>query len=169
MNRIIKLVIFFSIFPFLFYAQDKLNVSDENGLRQGKWKILNEGIECTLIYKDNERNGECKCFYQDGSLLTTGRFLKDSLEGKHLELYKNGQIYKEDNYSNGILDGEQKVFNQNEEIIYFANYHLGVLDGIEKLYYKSGKLKVETFYENGRVKKVTCYRRNGKVKKIKNY
>ena len=51
---------------------NKINIIDKNGDRQGYWEIVFDKLRYTAIYKNNIFNGPWECYFENGLLRTKG-------------------------------------------------------------------------------------------------
>ena len=117
---------------------DNMNISDENGELQGKWKRTHEdgSFKCQGVYKDGYkmgywerkwpngnwmyqmnmhngyRNGYCKFFYENGNLEKEGNYIMGKEDGIIKSYYENAQKKAEETYSDGKLNGLSMYFDE---------------------------------------------------------
>ncbi len=148
----------------------KINVTDENGLKQGKWtKIYKNGkVAYEVFFKDNKPIGEYIRYNESGRISVllnydeTG-YARASLydnAGKEIAkgFYKGKEkdsvwIYFEDNkniskkhHKKDLLHGNQL---ENKTIIRKEHYKKNLLHGKQQIYYKDGKIYDEKYWVNG--------------------
>ena len=132
-------------------------VFDENGqqLITEKWK-----------------DGYCRVFFKDGSILCEGFFINRDRVGLHKFYFHDGGVQIEEYYRRGVQHGLSRVYNKNGSIKSETQYVDGVREGIAKYYdqkkgiiceypfhddklngvarsYCDGRLFGERTYENG--------------------
>lgn len=188
MKKII--VIIFSLFlPFVMYAQDKINVTDKNGKKQGVWKKYEQG---KLLYegqfKDDVPFGTFKYYYDNGKLKSVTEFLqgvhkvrtviyyengKKASEGAYIDQQKDGlwryysnkdTLIKEESYSEGKRSGLWRTYSPDGILLEECDYSNDKRSGLFKTYYLNGKVSLEETYLNGKTNgKSTSYYPNGNV------
>lgn len=186
MRLIRVLFLSFLFFSSLTHAQDSLNVTDENGLKQGKWKVRHPNGMTRYIgsFEDSKPVGEFKYFAADGSHTKTLDFRGDSAyakffhtngnimaEGKYFNQQKTGKwkFYDEEGdislqeiYKNGKRNGPSRVYYKNGEVTRDCSYKNDVLHGMCTDYFKDGQKKFEGNYVDGNLDgKVAHYNPNG--------
>jgi hypothetical protein len=134
---------------YLFFASWFIQACNQTGHR-----VISENDKKNRVvrkYTVNERNqkdGEYREYYSDGTLKVLLNYSKDSLKGKQQSFYANGSLQSKGYYINGRLDSIQ--------FYYFANKNLksetfrlhGKLFGVQKEYEQNGKLKDFYFMMN---------------------
>ncbi len=184
LNRLILICLLF--LPGLAHTQDSLNVIDDNGLKQGKWKVRhpNGMIRYVGSFKDSKPVGEFKYFAADGSHTKTLEFKSDTsyarffhtngkimAEGKYFDQQKTGKwkffdeegdISLQEVYVNGKRNGPSRVYYKNGEITRDCSYKDDILHGMCTDYFKNGQKKFEGNYVDGNLDgKVAHYNING--------
>lgn len=138
-------------------VDSEIPVFDENGqqLITEKWK-----------------DGYCRVFFKDGSILCEGFFINRDRVGLHKFYFRDGGVQIEEYYRRGVQHGLSRVYNKNGSLKSETQYVDGVREGIAKYYdhkkgiiceypfhnnelngvahsYCDGRLFVEETYENG--------------------
>ncbi len=178
MNKLNLLILFFTIN--LCFSQEKLNETDTNGLRHGRWiKTYENGSvrykgtfehgkevgtfefysennssfpECIKEFSKNSAQVKVSYFYPDGKLKSVGQMLGQHREGKWIYFFKDGiKILSEEHYKNGLLDGDYKIFYINGTLTEWSKYKNGVLNGASKRYSDSEILIEEINYNDGKL------------------
>lgn len=86
-----------------------------------------------IEYKEGKREGVLIKFFPEGSTMTEGTYLNDSLDGKFTLYWPDGKIQLSGAYSNGIQSGEWKYFDEegNPVLNEDFRYEIIVNDTIE--------------------------------------
>lgn len=131
------------------FAQD-LNQTDENGLKQGKWKKLHKNgrVRYEGQFKDNKPVGLFKYYYENGELQATNNHVGDGTVANHV-YHKNGKIKAKGIYQGQLKDSLWQYFNEAEVLVLEEQYHLDTLHGFQKTYYDNGQLGEETNFDHG--------------------
>ncbi|MCF6365706.1 MAG: hypothetical protein L3J35_05830 [Bacteroidales bacterium] len=152
----------------------ELNQTDENGLKQGKWKkVYSNGVTAyEVFFKDNKPTGELKRYHENGTLSSLldyddeGKFAhanfynekgKKISEGTYKGKQKVGKwIYfkedtkiKEEEYKDGKLHGFQITYFDNGQIYDKKKFVNGIQIGVWEKYHKNGKPSLKAFLVNG--------------------
>ena len=146
--------------------------NETNGIRQGKFKLLNENenIRGELYFVDNELEGLQKYFDLKGNLVEQKYFKKGKLEGKRTVFYSNGMIDLEENYKENKLNGISTLYYINGGEKYKGNFTDGERDGVFISLYSNGNKKLECNYKKGKLDGVyTLFNELGEVKSKYNY
>lgn len=142
-------------------AQDTLNRLDEQGRRQGYWRV--------------QAPKEDKPGYADGQLIEEGRYANNKRVGTWRRYWPNGQLMSEITYVMGRPKGayrtfyptgkpeEQGTWDLDRNTGSFKRWHpngqlaqdfvfdpYGVRDGRQKYYHENGQLEVEVDVKEGR-------------------
>jgi len=146
--------------------EGKINQTDENGLKQGKWmKVYSNGVTAyEVFFKDDKPVGELKRYHENGKLAAllnydeagdtaSAKFYDEKgdliSEGTYVGKKKNGKwIYyqnkikiKEENFKDDSLHGNQIMFFDNGQIYDKRIYENGTQTGFWLKYYKNEKWK----------------------------
>jgi len=172
----ILLVALCTIFSAALCAQDTLNVTDNQGHKQGLWRKTDSAGR--LIYeghfKDGFPSGAFRYFYPDGKLktlslvsnqgkraVTTSYFPdgKKMAAGNYINEKKDstwqffseslGTLVSEEYYKNGLIEGMSRVFYPEGGLSEQHYYKHGIRDGLWEQYYMEGKLKLRGAYKAG--------------------
>ena len=163
------------IMPFLPYAQDKINVTDKNGKKQGVWKKYEQGkLQYEGQFKDDVPYGTFKYYYDNGKLKSVTEFVqgvhkvktviyyengKKASEGAYIDQQKDGlwryfsnkdTLVKEENYSEGKRTGLWRTYSSSGELLEECNYLNDKRNGLYKTYYLNGNVSLEENYLNGK-------------------
>ncbi len=174
------------------FIEKSKNTVDENGLRQGKWKVYDEAgnLKFKGQFKDDIPYGEfkfyftkgslkaisnifdsgqssyTKTFHKNGFLMAEGKYVnreKDSL-WKYYSKYDENLLLAEEYYVNNNREGVWINYYPNGEVAEEINYENDKKNGLWKQYYNDGSIKLKATYENGDLEGLfTVYFPNGVV------
>jgi antitoxin component YwqK of YwqJK toxin-antitoxin module/CHAT domain-containing protein len=123
-----------------------------NGLKEGQWvyRFENTGkVKTTGAFLADEREGEWKYFYEDGTPSGIENFSKGVLNGAVINNYSNGNISDQGTYVEGKLGGFRQEYYESGKIKIEANYKDGVKEGPYKEFFENGTVKEEAYRKNG--------------------
>ncbi len=160
------------------YIQDgKLNKTDSNGKKQGKWIYYGsdrpeEGYPATGkieegVYKDDRKEGIWIKYHNDGvTPRLKGEFVNNRPQGEYIKYYQNGKIKESGSFERNQYRDSLIRYNENGKVEYEANYNTeGKEQGKVKYYYPNGQIEFEYTSQNGvAVGKATRYYENGDIK-----
>jgi len=163
-----KRIIFFAvalILPLLMVAQDRINVTDRNGKKQGVWKKYENG---KLLYegqfKDNVPYGTFKYFHANGKLKSETEFIQGVHKVRTVMYHDNGHKASEGSYIDQQKDGEWRYYSNSDTLIKVETYQVGKRNGLWQTYSTSGVLLEECDYLNDKRNGVyRTYYLNGNV------
>lgn len=118
------------------------------------WKVL-PGRTASHFYRvrEQQRDGdyEVKDYYMNGTLQMSGTY-RDTVRHGYFTYYnESGLKSSEGLCKNDRHEGEWKYYRQDDEHVWYTQTFLNdTLQGIFKSYYKSGKLKREEIYQDGK-------------------
>lgn len=167
MKRIVKqsLALVLSAVVLVPCLLDAQNVTDKNGLKQGKWsknypngKIKYKGefkddkevgtffyygqngvLTQTIDYSQEGRVGHAKIFYPNGKLMSEGKYVEKKKEGVWAYYDEKGRKIREENLVNGKKEGKETNWDRKGGINITSEYKNGVKEGEEwKTYYADG-------------------------------
>ena len=158
------LFILLIIFPFLTDAQENINLTDGQGLRQGLWKrnYPNGRTMYEGRFKDGKPVGEWRRYHENGALraILNHSEINDSVQAKLFDI--SGKLIAQGTYFNELKVGKWTYFTDGR-IVSDEEYVDGAKTGISRVYYPTGELLEETewvndrkngsyraFYQNGR-------------------
>ncbi len=155
----------------LAFSQDRINVKDKNGKRQGVWKKYEQG---TLVYegqfKDDVPYGTFRYYHKNGKLKSVTEFLQGVHKVKTVIFHENGRKASEGVYIDQLKDGEWRYYADHDTLIKVENYQMGKRNGPWKTYSTDGVLLEECDYLNDRLNGIhKTYYLNGKVSLEENY
>lgn len=165
------------------FAQDseKINFTDENDFKQGHWIFTNaerqlpEYRDDQLVeegyYKDNQKVGVWKKYYENGSLEYELTFVNNRPSGYAIFYYKNGKISEEGVWKNNRWVGEYKYYHENGKLKYEWKYDVnGKRSGEQKYYYENGQLMIIGDWKEGKESgELKEYYSNGDIRAVKFY
>lgn len=132
------------------FAQEKLNYTDESGLKQGKWikrfengKILYEGK-----FKDNEPVGEFKRYYQSGKIISILNHSESTDSVTAVFFYSNGYKAAQGIYMDRNKSGTWRFYseNENDKVICIELYKDNKKEGKSTKYHVNGNKASELKY-----------------------
>jgi antitoxin component YwqK of YwqJK toxin-antitoxin module len=137
-----------------------INVTDENGMRQGFWQITGklsaeEGYRDNQIveegvYENNRKTGVWKKYYPTGSLKNEITFVNNYPRGPYKTYYPNGNLEEEGNWQSNKNIGDFKRYHRNGKLA--QDFHFlsnGKRDGTQNYFYENGKPQLEVDVKNG--------------------
>lgn len=171
MKRIFFLILISLFLPTLLLAQDRINVTDKNGKKQGVWKKYENG---TLLYegqfKDDVPYGTFKYYHTNGKLKSVTEFVQGVHKVKTTIYHENGHKASEGAYVDQQKDGEWRYYSNKDTLIKIENYKLGSRDGVWKTFSTSGVLLEESNYLNNKRNGTSkVYYLNGQVQLDENF
>jgi antitoxin component YwqK of YwqJK toxin-antitoxin module len=172
----------------------------QNGLEKEYYEPSGK-LKREVPYINGQRIGIEKKYYESGIVMSEGVFSGDGqLNGIYKEYYENGILKSEETKENSYTIGHIKNYTEKGEIdnsktettskkktsddglVYIEVYENELKNGIEKWYYKSGKVKFDIpyldgkkegvkkeYYENGVLKMETTYSNDEESGNINNY
>lgn len=163
-----KKTVFFTLcllIPFVVFSQDRVNVTDKNGKKQGTWKKYEKG---QLVYegqfKDDVPYGTFKYYHANGKLKSVTEFQQGVHKVRTTIYHENGHKASEGAYIDQLKDGEWRYYSDRDTLIKVENYRMGDKHGLWKTYSTSGVLLEEANYlKNKRDGLSKSYYLNGKV------
>ncbi|MBE0652943.1 MAG: toxin-antitoxin system YwqK family antitoxin, partial [Bacteroidales bacterium] len=118
-------------------SRERINRIDNNGLKQGTWKLYYEDGQLSkeMFYRDNELEGMYKEYYKDGRIAI-------------IQKYNEGKIVEE---KQDLLTQEEldirREFDDNGNMIFQGSYRENVPVGIHRFYDKEGKVINSFIYD----------------------
>lgn len=169
MKRI--LILMALLLPAVLFAQDKINVTDKNGKKQGVWKKYEQG---KLVYegqfKDDVPYGTFKYYHANGKLKSTTDFEQGVHKVRTVIYHENGKKASEGVYVDQQKDGEWRYYSDKDTLIKEENYRLGKRNGLWKTYSTAGVLLEECNYLNDKRDGIyKTYYLNGNVSLEENF
>lgn len=132
---------------------DTINQTDINNHKQGYWvicfkntdKILEEGR-----FKDNNREGIWKQYFDDGSISSEITYTHDETEGPAKIYYPNGRIAEQGYWKKDTWVGVYKSYYKNGKLNYLWNFcEDGTRSGVQEYFYENGKKMISGQWIHG--------------------
>ena len=133
------------------YAQEDLNKTDANGLKQGKWekKFENGQIRYTGQFIDDKPVGAFFYYYENGGKSSEVTYENESDVSHARFFHKNATIMAEGDYYKRQKHGEWKYYDNQTALSLIEHYENGVLQGNRVIYFLNGQVSAIEPYENG--------------------
>lgn len=158
---------------------DKLNKTDADGKKQGKWIYFgkdrpedgypaNGKIE-EGTYKDDRKEGLWIKYHNDGvTPRLKGEYINNRPQGSYVKYHPNGKIKEQGSFEKNMYRDSLIRYNENGKVEYQANYNEnGKEQGKVKYFYGNGQVEFEYTSQNGNsVGKAVRYYENGDVKEV---
>lgn len=145
-------MILISLFlPTLLLAQDRINVTDKNGKKQGVWKKYENGhVVYEGQFKDDVPYGTFRYYHANGKLKSVTEFQQGVHKVKTTIYHENGHKASEGAYIDQLKDGEWRYYSNQDTLIKVEHYKAGDRDGLWQTYSTSGILLEECNYLNNK-------------------
>lgn len=140
---------------------------DKNGKKTGVWEKREEDglIIDQSEYKNGERNGKRKSFFNDNTVSKIQTYKDDKLNGITTEYnYKTHNLERETTYVDGREEGPFKVYYEDGKTIKIQGEYLRGYISKQKQYYANGKLHLVQQREGSVLKTLEEYDESGKKK-----
>ncbi|WP_158976034.1 toxin-antitoxin system YwqK family antitoxin [Cellulophaga sp. L1A9] len=170
------------ILPPLFLNSLFVEVKITNGIIIYNYNYKNKKIEnneySIYLIIDDKENEEVTDILEEESDFTFGKMTDYISTGYFLNNRKNGiwkttfneKIVKKENWNHGLITGDYQVYNTKNKILYSTSFGKSGNGVYKDYYYKSGKLKEEGRYKNGKKEGEWCtYLENGTLLKQIDY
>lgn len=157
--------------------EPKINQTDDDGKKQGKWIFLgkdqpekgypDDGKISEGTFVDNRKNGKWVMYYKDGvTPKTEGEFVNNRPNGPFIKYHQNGTVKEQGTFSKRRYVDSLSRFNEKGVKVYEASYNeAGKESGKVVHYHDNGKPEFEYNADNGVPSgKATRYWPNGDVK-----
>lgn len=157
--------------------EPKLNQTDEEGKKQGKWIFFGkdqpekgypmEGKISEGTYKDDRKDGRWIMYYKDGETpKTEGNFVNNRPNGPFIKYHPNGTIKEQGTFNKMRYVDTLKRFNEEGITVYESTYNeAGKESGEVTYYHDNGKPEFVYNANNGvPTGKATRYWPNGDIK-----
>lgn len=143
------------------FAQDTLNVVDEQGRKQGYWKVLAPKAEKPeydngqLIeegrYTNNKRIGVWKRYWPNGNVMSEISYQMGRPKGDYRTFYPNGKAEEQGTWDLDRNTGKFQRWHPNGKLAQDFSFNpYGVRDGEQKYYHENGQLAVAVNVEEGK-------------------
>jgi len=106
-------------------------IVDEEGNRQGAWKILFDdgSVMEEGDYLANRRSGQWKYYERNGRTIQVGSFRNGRSDGEWLWYYNDGSLLREEDYYQGRRDGSFIEYSKDGTVISKGEYSDGEKNG----------------------------------------
>lgn len=132
-------------------AQDTVNITDNQGLKQGTWigrnkkgKVIYQGT-----FEDGRPVGEMRRFHENGKLKALLNY-KENGKVEAVLYNEKGKVNATGNYINSKKDSIWKYLD-DDVVVLIEKYREGIKDGMSVKYYTNGKPEKETNWVNDEI------------------
>jgi antitoxin component YwqK of YwqJK toxin-antitoxin module len=163
------------------YAQ-KVNKTDKEGKKQGKWIYLgkdrpdagypDEGKIEEGTYQDDRKEGYWTKYFTDGKTpKLKGEYENNRPKGNYVKYHENGKVKERGTFSRDKYLDTLERYHENGVLEYLAYYNAeGKEEGAVTYYYANGQVEFEYLSKNGKpTGKAIRYYENGDIKEILNF
>ena len=171
MKRTLTLILITLLLPVVLLAQDRINVTDRNGKKQGTWKKIENGkVLYEGQFKDDVPYGTFKYYHTNGKLKSETEFVQGVHKVRTVMYHENGHKASEGAYIDQQKDGEWRYYSEHDTLIKIERYKVGKRDGLWQTFSPSGILLEECNYLNDKRDGIyRTYYLNGNVSLEENY
>lgn len=173
--HVISTIILVFFFTVICRGSEDINAIDENGNRQGYWKITG-AMTAEAGYRDNQlveegsyqhgkKTGLWKKYYPTGSLKNEITFENNLPRGPYKVYYPNGKLEEIGNWQGNKNIGSFKRYHPSGKPAQIFNFtDAGKRDGVQNYFYENGNLQLtvevadgiadgiyETYYPDGKL------------------
>lgn len=137
------------------YFYDNGCVSAEGPFRddqkEGEWRYYYEDgtLKQVLKFDKGKLNGSAETFHENGIIDQELTFADGEKSGAFQKFYLTGRLYEKGSYSNDFYEGKVNYFFPNEVLEYDTQYKSGELTGILAEYYPDQKIYRKESYTSG--------------------
>jgi antitoxin component YwqK of YwqJK toxin-antitoxin module len=178
-------------FSSLAQVQEKLNVTDQNGYKQGHWikkdqkgHITYEGwftnnkptgtfkryyasdtIQSVLVYNSDGTKAEAAFYHPNGLIASKGNYINQNREGKwqFYSALTEGYLICEEEYTGNKKNGPSLKYYKNKTLSEKLFYKNDIKTGAWSQYYPDGKECLKANYTDGKLEgKFEVFYDNGK-------
>jgi antitoxin component YwqK of YwqJK toxin-antitoxin module len=161
------------LFPMLSAGQQELNLTDNNGLKQGLWKrnYPNGRMMYEGVFKNDRPVGEWRRYHENGVIrailvhneisdsvsaqlfdivgkpAAEGTYVKEQKAGKW-QYFTDGRKVSEEEFVDGEKSGISRIYYPSGELLEEAEWKNDQKNGRYRAFYQSGKPFLECKYEN---------------------
>ncbi|MEZ5081844.1 MAG: toxin-antitoxin system YwqK family antitoxin [Bacteroidales bacterium] len=160
---------------------ENINRIDKNGMKQGKWKYFYDNWQVKMegVYKNDLKHGYFKEYSQEGTLLSTAKYIDGILQEDVAELakldikreyYPDGKLKIVASYKEDVPEGVRREYSPEGEVVSGYIFKNGSVIGegiINEEGIKDGPWK--EFYTNGTLKSGRCLRPGKRIGEWKFY
>jgi antitoxin component YwqK of YwqJK toxin-antitoxin module len=114
-------------------------------------------------------NIECIEYYENGQILSKGKYKEGKKIGKWSEFYENGSTNLINHFDNDSLDGEFVKYYEDGQVSQQGTYRKGKRIGDWKEYDTNGNVDMEGNFSNGQVFYYYDRNKEQKIKEVQNY
>jgi len=160
-------------------VQEKLNVTDQNGLKQGHWIKKNpdghiaydgwftdnkpkgtfkrfyqsDTIQSLLIYNSDGTRAAASFFHPNGFVASKGNYINQQREGKwqFYSAFTNGYLICEEEYSGNKKNGPSVKYYPNQSLSEKLSYINNVKNGVWTQFYPNGRACLKANYTGGKL------------------
>ena len=185
--KIPLLIVACCLLPVSLFAQEAVNITAGNGMKEGKWvsrypdgTLKYEGtflnnkpvgdwkryhesgkVKALMSYRPGSEKVFASLFDDEGKLYAKGVF-EGTLRDSTWNFYSGVQLVQTENYNHGKKEGMATGFNEEGKVIWEKIWKNDLLDGLVKEYYPNGMKRSEITYLKGkRSGPAIFYRENG--------
>jgi len=139
---------------------------DANGKKTGRWTRWNRDGELNneADYLDGKYHGELKSYHKN-KLRTHIEYANGQYHGRYLLYYDYPAIREDIYYKEGVRHGSYKQYAETGKLILETIYE-NSKKAVERIYHMPNDGSTESFYQNGQVVKRKVYDKNGNVKSL---
>ncbi len=161
------------------FRGDTINFVDENGLKQGNWKIYNktknlEGYRDDQVveegkYSDDKKVGIWVAYYPNGGAKSKITFKGGVANGYAIFYHKNGNVSEEGLWKINRWVSKYKLYYEDGQLNYDFNYNeSGKREGNQLYYHPNGQIMFQGNWKEGKESgELKEYYDNGELKSVK--
>src|SRR5690554_3766687 len=144
-SALFLLITFFSLNCF-----SQTNITDENGLKQGKWQKTypNGNLIYEGSFKDDKPVGNWTRYYEGGTIKAKFQYRQDSDSATAVLFNPFGRKMAEGIYVNEKRTGNWRFYSDNR-LISEEMYDNGIKHGLSKTFYPTGEILEEIEWKDG--------------------
>ncbi|KAA1243270.1 toxin-antitoxin system YwqK family antitoxin [Aquimarina sp. RZ0] len=148
----------------------KIESTIKNGNYSFSSKITEKELQGSYeVFLDKVSFSDTPILLDSKYIVDKGSFHKGYKTGLLKTTYK-GKLVKTENWNNGLILGKYKVYDTDGNILYQTSFGSKGISKYKDYYYKTGVLKEEGTYENGKKQGEWCdYDKKGMLKKTIKY
>jgi antitoxin component YwqK of YwqJK toxin-antitoxin module len=159
----------------------KINFTDQEGKRQGKWRIPNSMLhkpgytDDQIVeegnYVDSKKTGPWKEYYPNNNVKSVITYENNRPNGYAKLYHDNGKIKEEGMWKNNRWVGEYKLYYDNGQVQQqFTFNQSGKREGKQQYFYENGQVMIEGNWADGKESGVVKeYYENGDIKSEKSF
>lgn len=163
------------------FANDKVNIVDDNNMKQGHWVYTNKDKNLPNYnndqvveegdYDNDKKTGKWLFYFNNDKVKHVLTYTNNRPNGYAVFYYKNGKKREEGTWKNNKWVGDYKYYYKNGNIRNEWKYNQnGQRTGVQKYYYESGQLMIEGEWVNGKeAGTISEYHEDGSVKSERSY